>query len=123
MPTDPEISMGVRWLVRPRICFQRKRRDLLLIAPRERAFLRERMLEMRSAITVAVIIASFWATLQHAPAATIAISKRSSCDGYLPYQVNRVCGYWYEGYSIACYWYPNRSDCDWRYGWHWYPGF
>jgi hypothetical protein len=18
---------------------------------------------------------------------------------------------------------PNRTECDWRYGWHWYPGF
>jgi hypothetical protein len=23
---------------------------------------------------------------------------------------------------VSCYWYPDRPDCDWRYGWHWYPG-
>jgi hypothetical protein len=32
-------------------------------------------------------------------------------------------GYWYLGYSVNCYWYPDRPDCDWRYGWHWYPGY
>lgn len=32
MPIDPKISMVVRWLVRPGICFLRKRRHLLLIS-------------------------------------------------------------------------------------------
>ena len=32
-------------------------------------------------------------------------------------------GYWYLGYSVNCYWFPNRPDCNWQYGWHWYPGY
>jgi hypothetical protein len=47
-------------------------------------------------------------------------SDALSCVGR-PRHVKRP-GYWYPGYSVSCYWYPDRPDCDWRYGWHWYPG-
>jgi hypothetical protein len=71
--------------------------------------------------TVFTFASIFFAALPHASAETIGFSRNPSCDRYMPYEDTRACGYWYQGYSVACYWYPNRADCDWRYGWHWRP--
>ncbi len=83
---------------------------------------------------ILVLASSSLAALQPAAAAGYYVPRTSRApSGYsVDYGNEQPCfraraceamGYWYQGYSVACYWYPNRPECDWRYGWHWYPGY
>ncbi len=92
------------------------------------------MMFSRKTACILVLASNALAAPQLAAAADDYVPRpfRAARGHFLDYGNEQACarardceavGYWYQGYSVACYWYPNRPDCDWRYGWHWYPGY